>query len=230
MIATLPLPLDVPVDPDAPVAQRWLEQELSKPQYQGSRPSLFQQILQSFLDWLQSLLPKTGPGGLRLPDLSALLPVLLVLLVVGLLVVAFIVFGVPRLNRRSRAGDELFGEDDDRDADALRRDAARAAAAGDYATAIAELFRALARRLDERAVVSTFPGTTARGFARRAGEAFPAAADRLAVCAIDFDDVRYLGGAGTPEQWGRIRELEAQLHDARPEQAESLDDLAGSLR
>jgi len=220
-------PFDVPVDPSAPDAQRWLEQELSKPQYQGGRPGLFQQILQSFLDWLQGI---TVPGVHGLPDVSGLLSLLGIAALVVILVIVFAKYGAPRLNRRSGARGELFGEGDDRDAEALRRDAARAAAAGDYATAIAELFRALARRLDERAVVSSFPGTTARGFARGAGDAFPSAADRLDVCARDFEAVRYLGATGTVEQWERIRTLEAELRDARPAHAESLEELAETVR
>lgn len=222
------LPIDVPVDPSAPVAQRWLEQELSKPQYQAGRPGLFQQILQSFLDWLQSIVPTSGPRGL--PDFSGLLSVLGIAALAAILVIVFVKYGAPRLNRRSSAGAELFADGDERDAAALRRDAARAAAAGDYAAAIADLFRALARRLDERAIVSSFPGTTARGFARGAGDAFPSAADRLGVCARDFEGVRYLGTTGSVEQWERIRALEAELRDARPARAESLEELAETVR
>jgi hypothetical protein len=222
-------PLRVPVDPDAPEAQRWLVQELAKSPYQQSKPGPIEDLIQRFLDWLRSILPNSAPST-RVPDLSGLLPVLIVAVVLVLLVVAFLVFGLPRLNRRSRAEGELFGDDDERDADTLRREARRAAAAGDFATAIVELFRALARRLDERAVVASFPGTTARGFARRAGDAFPAAAERLASCAADFDAVRYLDAVGTREQWERIQALEAELHDARPRRAESLDEFAGALR
>jgi hypothetical protein len=220
--------IDVPVDPSAPVAQHWLEQELSKAQYQAGRPGLFEQILRSFLDWLQSIVPTSGPRGF--PDVSGLVSVLGIAALAALLVIVFVKYGAPRLNRRSRAGGELFGEDDDRDADALRRDAARAAATGDYATAIADMFRALARRLDERAIVSSFPGTTARGFARGAGEAFPVAGGRLGVGASDFEGVRYLGAAGTAEQWEHIRMLEAELRDARPEHAETLEELAETVR
>jgi hypothetical protein len=218
-----PLPLTVPVDPDAPEAQRWLLRELAKAPYQQQKPGLFDQLLQQILDWLESLLPKSGigPG----PDLGGLVPVIGVVVLVVLLVVAFLVFGLPRLNRRSRAGGELFGEDDERDAVTLRRVAERAAAAEDWTTAIVELFRALARRLDERAIVSSFPGTTARGFATRAGEAYPDAAARLTACAADVDAVRYLGEAGTREGWERIRALEAELRDARSAHAADLDDL-----
>ena len=218
---------DVPVDPDAPTAQQWLARELSGAPYQQAKPGPVEDLVRRLLDWLSGQVAPRTDGAL--PDLSALVPALLVVIVIVLLVVAFLVFGLPRLNRRSRAtAGELF--DDDRDADALRREARRAAAAGDYATAVAELFRALARRLDERAVVSSFPGTTARGFARRAGAAFPDAAERLATCAGDFDAVRYLGEPGTAEQWARIEALEAELHDARARRGESLDEFAEALR
>jgi hypothetical protein len=223
------LPTRVPVDPDGPTAQQWLLHELAKPQYQGQKESLFEQLLDKFFDWLRSIVPRSSPEASVPPDLSGLIPTIIVVVVVVLLVVAFLVFGLPRLNRRSTAKGELFGDDDERDADTLRRDARRAAEAGDYATAIVELFRALARRLDERAVVATFPGTTARGFARRAGQAFPDAAERLTACAADFDAVRYLDEAGTREGWDRIRTLEAELHDARSTHGESLDEFAGTL-
>lgn len=217
------LPLRVPVDPDAPEAQRWLLEELAKAPYQQQQPGLVDQIVQRILDWLQGLLPQGGAAAG--PDLGGLVPVVGVALAVLLLVVAFVVFGLPRLNRRSRAGGDLFADDDERDATTLRRVAERAAAAGDWSTAVRELFRALARRLDERGIVASFPGTTARGFAARAGEAFPDAAARLAACAADFDAVRYLDEPGTREGWERIRALEADLRDARSEHAPDLDEI-----
>jgi hypothetical protein len=98
----------------------------------------------------------------------------------------------------------------------MRRDAERAAAAGDYTTAIAELFRSIARGLAERTLVATFPGTTAREFARRAAIVFPEVAEALASAALDFDGVRYLDRAGTPEQWAAMVGLEQHLRSARP--------------
>lgn len=216
-------PLRVPVDPDAPQAQRWLLEELAKAPYQQQKPGLVEQVVQSILDWLQGLLPQGGAGAG--PDLGGLVPVIGAAVVVVLLVVAFVVFGLPRLNRRSRAAGDLFDGDDERDSVALRRVAERAAAAGDWSTAMRELFRALARRLDERAIVPSSPGTTARGFAARAGDAFPDATERLATCAADFDAVRYLDDPGTPEGWERIRDLEAALRDARSAHAADLDEL-----
>ncbi|MFC5503360.1 DUF4129 domain-containing protein [Lysinimonas soli] len=212
------LPLDVPVDPDAPEAQRWLLDELSKPQYQAAKPGLLDQIVRAIQNWLSSL-RLSGSG---IPVIGDLLPIVLAVLVAALLVVAFLIFGVPRLNRRGAASDELFGADDRRDADALRRDALRAAAAGDYATAIAELFRALARGLAERTLVSSFPGSTANDVAARAARVFPDAAERLRTAARSFDGVRYLGAPGSRDEWDALVALEGELRGARP--THGLDD------
>src|SRR5262249_11151964 len=129
---------------------------------------------------------------------------------------AFLVFGVPRLERRRRRERELFGDEDERDSDELRRVARTAAAAGDWAEATAELFRAIARRLAERTIVASFPGTTAHGVAGQAAGVFPDAASRLADAADDFDAVRYLGSPGSEEGYRRMEALERELHDATP--------------
>ena len=197
------LPWDVPVDPEPPEAKQWLVDELSKPQYQAAKPTLFDQIAKAISDWFASL----QIGSVEGPPAFGF-GVLLVLVVVAI-VVAFLIFGVPRLNRRSRVAGELFGEDDDRSSADMRGDASAAASRGDYATAIAELFRALARGLAERTIVTVTPGTTARGFAGRAGVTFPLAADRLMAAADAFDGVRYLGHAGSAEEYERLVVLEA---------------------
>jgi hypothetical protein len=98
----------------------------------------------------------------------------------------------------------------------LRRAAERAAASGDFATAIAEAFRAIARGLSERTVLTTFPGTTADGFARQAAASFPESADALRAAADSFDGVRYLGAPGSDAEWLSIAALERELRSARP--------------
>lgn len=207
-------PFDVPVDPDAPEAQRWIIDELSKSPYQSARPSWLDQVAQAINDWLDSLL--RGLGGVQVPGAGNLLNVIVVVVIAAVLVVAFLLFGLPRINRRSAVAGQLFGEDDSRDAASLRRDAERAAASGDYATAIAELFRALARGLDERVLVSFFPGSTAHDVAVRAGRVFPDSATTLLDAAGSFDGVRYLGAPGTVAQWDRLVALERELRTARP--------------
>ncbi len=205
------LPIEVPVEPDAEEARQWLITELSKPEYEAARPTLFDRIAAAFFEWLGSIF-NFGPGF----GIPGLLPIILTIVVLVALIVAFLVFGVPRLNRRSAAQHgTLFGENDNRNAAALRLAAQAAAARGDFTTAITEMFRCIARGLSERTIVTTFPGTTATGFAAQAGSAFPNSASELVAAASTFNDVRYLGGEGTAETFGAIAELERSLRGAR---------------
>lgn len=221
------LPLDVPVDPDGPEARRWLLEELAKPAYQSAQPTPFDQAVQQIIDWINSLVD--GLGSVQIPGIGNLLGLIAIAIVVVLLVIAFLIFGLPRISRRSSAGGAVFAEHDTRDAAAMRRDAERAAASGDYTAAIAELFRALTRGLDERTLVSTFPGSTASDLATRAGRVFPDAAPRLLDAAASFDGVRYLGATGTVAQWDQLVALERELRTARPPH-DAADDLAGAQR
>lgn len=202
--------LGVPVDPTAPDAQQWLIAELAKPVYQASKPTLFDRVAKAIGDWIASLQVGTPQG----PPAFGI-AVVIVIVVVGL-VVAFLIFGVPRLNRRSAVVGSLFGEDDARDAARIRQDAEGAARAGDHSTAVVEMFRAIARGLAERTIVTTSPGTTARDFAARAGLAFPPLSGQLADSAAAFDDVRYLGREGTAQQYELVAALERDLRASRP--------------
>jgi hypothetical protein len=210
---SLPTPPGPPLTPTIAAARDQLHNELSKPQYQAARPTLFDLLWNAIMKWFQSL---TSVGGSGLGGSPALILVIIGVVVVAALVVGFILFGVPRLNRRSTVSGALFGEEDLRDAVALRRAAEAAANAGDYATAIEEGFRSIARGLAERGVVSTFPGTTAHGFAALAAVPFPLAATALERAAGLFDGVRYLGSAGTEQDWTVVRDLERDLARSRP--------------
>lgn len=202
--------LDVPLVPDAPDARDLLQQELSKPEYQTAQPTLWDIISKAFWDWVNSLrVPGDGP-------FTGLFPIIAMFVVVIGIVVAFVVWGVPRLNRRSARRLELFGERDDRTADELRRDARAAAAAGDWTLALQELYRAVARGLAERTIVVVTPGTTAHGFAGRAAVAFPAERQTLAAAADVFDAVRYLDATGTEVQFRELEGLDARLSSAAP--------------
>ena len=207
----LVLPFDVPVDPDAPDAQDWLIEELTKPEYQAAQPTLFDRISRAIFEWIFDLFD----GGGQLEGPPTLMLAILLVLVVGAIVLAILVFGVPRRGKKSAVTGSIFGDEDDRSAARMRQDAERAAADGDYSTAIAELFRSIARGLAEREVLTTFPGTTAADFARRSGRVFPAQAERLVTAAEDFDGVRYLDRVGTPEQYATMAALERDLRTAR---------------
>jgi hypothetical protein len=201
---------DVPLDPTAPDARQWLIDELSHNEYQAAKPNLFDQAVTAFLDWLAGLQAPVAPGaaGLGLP--------IVITVLIGVIVIAFLVFGVPRLRRRSALLGSLFGDDDARSAAELRASSERAAADGDYTSAIIERFRAIARALSVRTVVTVSPGTTAHGFARRAAAAFPDEADALATAATDFDDVRYLDRLATATAYERMLLLDARLEAAAP--------------
>jgi hypothetical protein len=205
------LPLSIPVDPDAPQAHDWVVQELAKPEYQAAKPTWFDLASKAVQDWLASLFSSGGGS------FSGVLLIVLTVVVIALLAVAFIVFGLPRINRRSRlAGDALFGADDTRDAATLRSSAERAARAGDWALAVEERFRAIAQSLDERTIVMLTPGTTANGFAVRAASAVPAESERLAAAARTFDGVRYLGRTAVAAQYDELVALDQSLQAARP--------------
>lgn len=204
-------PLDVPVDPDAEKARELLIEELSKQEYQAAKPTWFDQLIRSFTEWLGNLTTGDGTGG---PPSAGILVVFLVIL--GLLIVAFLIFGLPRVNRRSTVTGSLFGEDDARSAADMRTAAEAAANVGDYALATAEMFRSIARGLAERTVLTTSPGTTAHDFGTRAGRAFPDRASALQDAAAAFDDVRYLDKPGSESRYREIAALERALRTARP--------------
>jgi hypothetical protein len=208
-----------PLDPDAEEARRLLLDELTGADYRAAQPTWFDLLAAAVRDWLASLTLGAGGGP---PGVGTLV---VVLIVAAALVVAYLVFGAPRLNRRSTVTGGLFGDDDRRDAAAIRTSAQLAAARGEHALAITEMFRAIARGLAERTVLTTTPGTTAHDFAVRAGRAFPASVAALATAASVFDDVRYLGGEGTSAQYEQVAELERALRAARP----VLEPVAGAV-
>ncbi len=210
---SFPTPPGPPLTPTVAGARDQLSGELSKPQYQAARPTLFDELWTAITNWFNSL---TSAGGSGLGGSPALILTIVGLVVVAALVIGFILFGVPRLNRRSAITGALFGIEDERDALALRRSAEAAANAGDYTTAIEEGFRAVARGLSERGVVSTFPGTTAHGFAQLAAGPFPQTGSALERAAALFDGVRYLGAPGTESDWIIVRDLDRELGRTRP--------------
>ena len=199
----------VPVDPDAPDARQWLREELAEAQYAAARPTWFDRAAQGFLDWLQSLtLPNDGGANW--------LPALATLVVIAAIVASWLVFGAPKLAQRRRAGGELFGSVDQRSSAEMRTAASVAASAGQWSLACEEIFRAVARGLAERTVLTVSPGTTAHAFAGRAGLAFPQASDALLAAADTFDRVRYLEQVGTEPEFRALVALDAELRASSP--------------
>jgi hypothetical protein len=202
--------VDIPVDPSSPEAQEWLRDELARPQYQAAKPTWFDLASKAVQDWLASLFQ--GPGG----NAGPILLLVVVLVIAGLIAVAFFVFGRPRVNRRSALERRsLFGDDDARSAADLRAAAERAARAGDWVVAVEEQFRAIAVSLDERTLVRVSPGTTATEFAHRAAEVAPDEREALRAAARAFDDVRYLDRPGTEAAFQQLVALDQRLQSVR---------------
>lgn len=210
-------PFDVPVDPDRPKAHDLLQEELLKTEYLQAKPTWWDTFISGLGDWMNGL----NFGNAQGPPALGLLVVVLV--IAAALVIAFLIFGLPRVNRRSRVTGSLFGEEDARTAAQMRTAGVAAAARADYATAIAEMFRSIARGLAERTVLSTSPGTTAHDFGARAAVVFPQQQRELAEAALAFDDVRYLGRPGTAAQYDGVERLERQLRAARPVALEAVE-------
>ena len=203
-------PLDVPVDPDSPEAREWIIRELSRPEYRAAQPTWFDRLSSAFWDWVTSL--KFGDGVATQAPLLAIA----LIVVVAAVVAAFLIFGPPRLGRRSAVTGALFGEDDSRSAADIRKAAEDAASRAQWTVAIEEMFRAIARGLAERTIVTTSPGSTARAFAAAAGSRLPTFADALATAAVTFDDVRYLGRDGQEQSYRAMAALERELRSTRP--------------
>ncbi|MBT0770319.1 DUF4129 domain-containing protein [Kineosporia sp. J2-2] len=210
MIALFQVPASVPVDPDRQQARRWALDELSRKEYQDARPSLIERALQ----WIQDRF-----GDIR-PDFDS--PVQITVAILAAVLVAVIAFAVwrsggVRRQYRRRAAAVLPGRVTTA---ADHREAAdRHAAAGRWDEAVLERFRAVARELDERALVAASPGATASEVAGSGGRALPQLADELHTAARHFDDVCY-GHLNLADEAGRetdafLRRLDEQVRTAR---------------
>jgi len=212
VLVSLVVRLGVPVDPDAAEAQRWAEDELAKPIY-SDRPGLLERLG----EWLLSLFDGIGRIGVVTPP--AVVPVLVVLAFVGVLAAALVLGGRVRRSRvvEPQGSHELF--EDERTSADLAAAADAAARRGEWATAVLERFRALIRRLDERAVLEDRAGLTAHEAATLAAAALPAEADGLRWAGRLFDDVRYGHVRPGEAEDAALRDLAARVAGARPGRA-----------
>lgn len=194
-----------PIRPDRNQAREWAAQELARREYQVRKPSLLDQALA----WLQDhiVLPH-GPGS----AIGTGLAVLLVAVVIGYAL--YRVGGLGRV-RRAPGTDGVF-TDTSMTAAEHRAAAEAAEAAQDWSTAVVERFRAVARGLEERAVITAAPGRTADEVARDAGAWLPGLAEALRSGARTFDDVRYGELAAAAQDARRLRELDDAVRAARP--------------
>lgn len=200
---------DVPVELTREEAQRLAERELSHPRYQTGEPSLLGRAVQWVLDQLGELLAQAGamsPGGYQ---------GLLLLGFLALLAVIAIRLGIGRIGQVATR-DRVAFESRPRTAAQYRQAADEYAARGEWAAAVRERLRAIVRHLEERDLVDSRPGRTAREAATEAGRILPQCADGLVDAARIFDDVWYGARPATREMDARLREVDEATRRASP--------------
>ncbi|MER6580129.1 DUF4129 domain-containing protein [Nonomuraea sp. NPDC001023] len=190
-------------------AARKAAEELLKPGYE--KESLFDQLYRRFMQFIGDLTDAVTGGG---PAGGIIAAVVITVIILGvILLVAWRLRRTARRNAMAAGG--LYGE---RVLNAAehRSAAERLAAEGDWTQAIRERLRAIARDLEERALVDGMPGRTADELAAEAGRALPGFAAELAAAARSFDDVSYGGVPGTQAAYQTMSDLDERLRQARP--------------
>jgi len=200
-----------PLIPDGDEARRWAEQELSKAEYAEATPTLFDQWARAVAEFVAGLFDPRAAAGFGPIGL-----VLVGVVVVAALVVVLILWGRPRRSRTRRMPLDLLGGDDGRTAAQLRSDAERHARSGDWDEAIVLRYRAIARSLWERDLISPAPGATAQRIAHDGGLALPPLASALERAAAAFDDVRYLRHPGSEGRYRELADTDERVRSARP--------------
>lgn len=208
----------VPVDPDTEQGRQWAVEELSKQPYQAAKPGLLQQIWQAVSEFFGRLLE--GLQNFTGAD-SSLIGTVMVLVVI-LLLAGLIFILRPKLSHRRKPDAEVFAGEQTLSAQEHRSRAAESAAAGNYDDAVAEVFRAIVRAAEERAIIDPQPGRTAAEVANTLGTAFGTEADHLQRAAALFNRVRYtvrLPGATQASliDYQRCKALDESLDQLRPE-------------
>lgn len=209
------LSLSAPLFPDPDDARKLAEAELGKAEYAATEVSWWDRAAQSVAAWFGDLFRVSAEavGG------SNILLIIIAVVIIGLLVAAYFIWGRPRWNASSQlTSDALFDEDDARSASELRRDAEAHARAQEWNEAIIVRFRAVARALFERGAVTVGAGATVHAFATQASTAFPTEDVALRSLAGTFDDVRYLRRPGTAAAYEQIVALDRRLESLRPAQ------------
>ncbi len=190
--------LSVPVDIGRDDARDAATNELSRPEYQDARPSIFQRAIEWIIERLDHV---PAPGG-------SLGVIVLIALVV---VVAIIVrMRVGRAARTHRIATPVF-ENLRRSARDYRHDAENAAAAADFDSAVRDRFRAVVRALEELGVLDERAGRTADEAARDAGAMMPQLRSELAAAAAVFDDVHYGNHRADAAAYAAMSELDTRI-------------------
>jgi Domain of unknown function (DUF4129) len=185
-------------------AQAAARAELAKRAYHRGDPSL----IDRGLEWLLKKLGKLLENGARHAPGHQIGLVLILLMLAALVAVVTARVGV--LRRSPHADEAIFGVEES-NADDHRRRAEESAKAGQWADAIRERLRAIARELERRGVLDPRPGRTAAELSREAGAQLPALAEDLRNAASIFDRVWYGGRTATAADEELLRRLDFRV-------------------
>jgi hypothetical protein len=189
------------IDINRDAAHQAAQHELAKPIY--PKASLTERLI----DWIDELVYKLMAASSSVPGGWFTLGVLVILLAIAIVVAIRI---ARRTMRTNRGGYALFGEHELGAAE-HRATAEQYAAAGNWSAAIRHRLRAVARQLEESAVLDPIPGRTANELARDAGRTIPNLAAELTRAADAFNDVTYGERPGTESAYRMIADLDDHL-------------------
>lgn len=194
--------------PPAPVtrdgAQAAARSELSKRAYHRNDPSLVERGLLWLLKKLGKLLDNSvnhAPG-------HAIGLLLIIAIAAGVVVLIAARVGVVR---RSRHIDTAIFSLEETTARDHRERAQQFAETGEWALAVREWLRAIARELEQRGVLDPRPGRTAAELCREAGARLPALIDDLRTATSTFDAVWYGGRLATADDEHLLGGLDARV-------------------
>ena len=194
--------------------QRLARAELSQAIYHPHQPPA-QRILNAIGDLLNDLSQagRAFPGGWwAVVALAALLAT----------IIAVVLSRTGPLARSRRVEGQLMTGSGPLSAAEHRLRAGRLADAGDYAAATMERVRAIARELDDRAVLTPRAGRTANEMAEEAAAALPAEAGALRHAALLFDDICYGDRPGNQRGYALIQELDMRISASVPKPGATL--------
>lgn len=191
------------VDVDRDTAHEAARHELARPIY--PKPSLFDRISQ----WLDDQLFRLTQLASDVPGGWFTVTVLAIIVAVALVVAVRM---ARRAMRVDRADHQLF-DVTERTAAAHRGAAEQHAARGEWAAAVRERLRAVARQLEEDGALAPVPGRTAGELAHDAGTVFPALSSQFTNAAAAFNDVAYGEMPGTSESYRIVADLDDRLRE-----------------
>ena len=178
--------------------------EVSKRAYHRNDPSLVDRALV----WILKRILKALDASARHAPGHAIGLLLLAAVVVAVVVLILVRVGTVR--RSPRVNDAIFGVEQT-SADDHRRRAEQFASHGQWAEAVRERLRAVARELEQRGVLDPRPGRTAAELSREAGVQLPALAGDLRAATETFDAVWYGGRTAGAADEARLRALDERI-------------------